>query len=89
MHPDPLAALVFDILDSDPGVATAAELTRAARMTWAGEMPGVLAALTLRGDVVLGWDGLYRLPGGPSRDARGLRRRVLPRPGTAERRAMA
>lgn len=68
---------------------TAAELTRAAGPTWAADMPGVLAELTRRGDVVLGWDGCYRLPGGPSRDARGIRRRLLPRPGTAARRALA
>lgn len=91
MHPDddPLEALVFDLLDSAPGTATAAELTRAAGPTWATDMPTVLAELTRRGDVILGWDNCFRLPGGPSRDARGIRRRVLPRPGTAARRALA
>lgn len=73
-HPH-LVALVLDVLDSDPGVATAAELTHAAGLAWADDVPYVLDELVTAGVVVVDDDGEFHLPAGPSRDALGRRRR--------------
>lgn len=75
MRDQHLVTFVLDYLDTSPGVATAAELTHAAGRAWEEDVPGVLDELVTAGVVVVDYDGLFRLPGGPSRDALGRPRR--------------